>query len=372
MAPHKRLRIRPRVRTAVGVRHHPSGRGRSHGYSTESRQLMLSTDDHINNGHYQGRHLVLHLRAIREWAHRTTVWRWRQRRATLGHIRRFRRTGNVRATVLKGRLLLSLALWRVFWPRGIHHEANVWLFHSNGQTRFYHPSQISRAEDDLALSTKRASVTARQALLAINRQLRYNYWYLPLPFGIANAPRERIIDIDEAALFTELANRSRGKAALIRRVRDVGPYGHSEKLNILTAICGEEPLPGQSARRWVDTWRDGGTTINKFQRFIQRVLDDLGPGTPNDHYVFTMDNLNTHRNILIQQMIYAAGHVCVFRAPYCPVDSPIEHLFNTIQIALTLAMYNINTIAEVRRWFLATLRRMRSFHRYFEHVGMRN
>ena len=110
MAPHKRLRIRPRVRTAVGVRHHPSGRGRSHGYSTVSRQLMLSTDDHINNGHYQGRHLVLHLRAIREWAHRTTVWRWRQRRATLGHIRRFRRTGNVRATVLKGRLLESSSL----------------------------------------------------------------------------------------------------------------------------------------------------------------------------------------------------------------------------------------------------------------------
>eukprot|EP00956_Cyclotella_meneghiniana_P035131 scaffold111744_cov83-Cyclotella_meneghiniana.AAC.1 len=84
-----------------------------------------------------------------------------------------------------------------------------------------------------------------------------------------------------------------------------------------------------------------------------------------------MDNLNTHRNILIQQMIHAAGHVCVFRAPYYPVDSPIEHLFNTIQIALTLAMYNIDTIVEVRRWFLAALRRMRTFHRYFEHVGMR-
>ena len=161
----------------VGVRHHPSGRGRSHGYSEEARQLMLSTHDRFDNGNQEGRLLVLHLRTIREWAHRSTIWRWRRRRAILGHIRRFRRTGNARATVLKGRIILSLALWRVLWPRGTHHEANVWLFHSNGQTRFYHPSQISRAEDDLALSTKRASVTARQAMLPINRQLRYNYWY---------------------------------------------------------------------------------------------------------------------------------------------------------------------------------------------------
>ncbi len=68
---------------------------------------------------------------------------------------------------------------------------------------------------------------------AINIQLRWNYWYLHCPFGIANIPRWRLIDIDEAALFVELANHSRGKSSIVRRVCDIGPYWHCEKLNIL-------------------------------------------------------------------------------------------------------------------------------------------
>ena len=37
MAPHKRAQIRPRLRTAVRARPHPSGRGRSDGYAHEFR-----------------------------------------------------------------------------------------------------------------------------------------------------------------------------------------------------------------------------------------------------------------------------------------------------------------------------------------------
>lgn len=62
-----------------------------------------------------------------------------------------------------------------------------------------------------------------------------------------------IVDlIDEAAMFVEQsANRSRGKAHLSRRVREVGPYGHSEKLNMFVAICGEDYAPGQPGRWWI-------------------------------------------------------------------------------------------------------------------------
>lgn len=118
-------------------------------------------------------------------------------------------------------------------------------------------------------------------------------------------------------------------------------------------------------------WRDGGTTITRFLRFVQNVLNDIGDGTPDHFYAFTMDNLGAHRNILVQQMVHSRGHRCIFRAPYCAVDSPIEHVFNTIQIALTLAMYHIRTIADVRRWFMATMRGIRTFHTYFHKVGMR-
>ena len=84
-----------------------------------------------------------------------------------------------------------------------------------------------------------------------------------------------------------------------------------------------------------------------------------------------MDNLNAHWNVIVQQVIHAAGHRCVFRAPYYPVDSPIEHLFNTVQIALTLAMYHLGSIAEVKNEFLKTMRNIKSFASYFEHVGVK-
>lgn len=295
MAPHRRAQIRPNLRTAVPARFHPSGRCRSDGYAHEFRQLALA----VRNAGQSNSHVIAILRAQRLYCHRSTVYRWRVRNLILGHFRRYRRTGNRRARVLCGVQLISLALWRALWPRGTHHEANIWLHHSGGRVRFYQPSQISKAEDALGFSIKRASTTARQAMLAINRQLRYNYWYLPCPFGIADVPRSRIIDLDEAGLFLESSNRGRGKAHLIRRVREVGPYGHSEKLNILVAILGEDPAPGQSARRWVETWTEGGTTIVRFLAFILRILVSIGPGTPANWFCFTMDNLNTHRYELI-------------------------------------------------------------------------
>jgi hypothetical protein len=290
----------------------------------------------------------------------------------LGHVRRYRRTGNTRATVLRGSSLISLSVFRALWPRGTHHEANVWLHHAGGRVRFYQPSQISKAEDSIGLSGKRASSTARQAMFPINLQLRFNYWFLPSPFGIADVPRSRLIDLDEAAMFVESGNRSRGKAHISRRVREIGPYGHSEKVNLLLAICGENNTAGRPVRRWVETWSQGGTTTTKFLAFIQRILRDLGPGTNGNWCCFTMDNLNSHRNVLVQQAIHAAGHRCVFRAPYYPVDSAIEHFFNTVQLAMTLAMYRLHDVDDVMREFLKLLRHTATFHRYFEHVGINN
>ena len=366
MAPHKRPKIRPHVMTAVAARGHPSGRYRSDGYSHEFRLAALEA---ARNHQFNG--LPGALQQQRLWPVRQTIRRWIVRELTRGHVRRYRRTGNRRARVLVGNHLINLALFRALWPRGTHHEANIWLHHANDRVRFYQPSQISNAEDSLGLSTKRASTTARQAHLPINLQLRFNYWFLPAPFGIANVRREMIIDIDEAALYLESSNRGRGKAHLIRRCREVGPYGHSEKLNILVAISGEDATPANSSRRWVETWHQGGTTNDRFTAFIRRILQDTGQGTPQHWYCFTMDNLNTHKNLIIMQMIHAAGHRCVFRAPYYPVDSAIEHVFNTVQVSLMMRMYESNTSQAVRTTFYNALRLMRSFVAYFEHVGIR-
>jgi transposase len=47
-----------------------------------------------------------------------------------------------------------------------------------------------------------------------------------------------------------------------------------------------------------------------------------------------MDNLLAHHHDATLNAILNAGHRFVFRAPYWPVDGPIEYVFNTIEMAL--------------------------------------
>lgn len=219
-----------------------------------------------------------------------TLRLYRQRLRNYGHLRRFIRQGNREARTIVGQDLFLLAYYRILFPKARIAEVIVWLYNARG--RFYHPSQISRAEDRIGLIRKRGSTTARQARLPRNLQWRWNYWNLHYPFGMVGVRREDIIDLDECGIFVESANRNYGKSAFCRRVREVGPYGHSQKLNILMAISGAAGHP--SAERWIDMWNVGGTTVDRFVTFIQRILHDIGPGTPARRRVFTMDNLTAH------------------------------------------------------------------------------
>lgn len=54
-----------------------------------------------------------------------SVYRWETRKATLGHVRPFRRTGNVRASVLRDHDLLLLALFRITYLKATANEINV-------------------------------------------------------------------------------------------------------------------------------------------------------------------------------------------------------------------------------------------------------
>ena len=141
----------------------------------------------------------------------------------------YRRTGNSRATVLRGSETVKLAWLMAVFPRINAAEINVFLYNSIGRIRFYSPSQIYRTQDRIGLSRKRSSTTAVQAALPINQQKRWSYWNLPYLFGIADIRTVDIIDLDEAAVFAETANRGHGKSHLSTRCRDDGIYGHSQK-----------------------------------------------------------------------------------------------------------------------------------------------
>ena len=223
----------------------------------------------------------------------------------------------------------------------------------------------------IGLSRKKGSTTAHQAYYPHNIRKRWEYWNYPYPLGIADIGRSQIIDLDECGVFMEThANRQHGKSFIGLRVREEGAYGKSEKWNILLAVCGEnESANGQAARRWADVWLDGGTTVDKMLDFIQVILQDIGVATENNFYVFTMDNLNSHKNVGVIALIHLYGHGVVYRAPYWPVDGAIEFIFNTLQTLMRSQSYLITTDNDLIAAIYECIQTIHSFSAYFENVG---
>ena len=111
-----------------------------------------------------------------------------------------------------------------------------------------------------------------------------------------------ITDIDEAGFFLESSNRNYGKTVLCLRCSQNGVYGRGEKVNLLLAISGDDV----NRMRWHEQWMEGGTSIERFHTFIERVLDNLDIDFPNYSFVFTMHNLTSHKNPLITDAILNA------------------------------------------------------------------
>ena len=146
---------------------------------------------------------------------RYTIRRWQQLQQQFGHYRALQQNGNTTVTVLRRHNLILLALYRLALPKALHAEVNAFLYranYGNPNNRFYAHSQICRAEGVLRITIKRGSTTAYQAYLPINVMKRWHFWNMLYPHGIADICRDDMIDLDEAGVFVDTANRSRGKA----------------------------------------------------------------------------------------------------------------------------------------------------------------
>ena len=105
--------------------------------------------------------------------------------------------------------------------------------------------------------------------------------------------------------------------------------------------------------------------------FIGEILDTLPHGDEGRRYCFIMDNLYSHRAPQVRNMIDAAGHRLVFRAPYWAVDGPIEYIFNTIQNTLTINMPRIRNVDDLINELNNAVARIpqKELQRHFEHCG---
>ena len=303
---------------------------------------------------------------------KASISRWRKQQREVGHFRPYKRNGNIKREVLRGHDLILLSLYRTAIPKATHAEVNAFLYRANfgdPNFRFYHHSQLSKAEALLGFSRKKGSTTAWQAFLPRNIQKRWDYWHLPYPFGIANIRRADIIDLDECGVFLEKSDRKSGKAYVGIRVNQAGPYSRSEKWNLLMAVSGEEGNEQNPAKRWTELWLEGGTTNEKFSAFINRICEDL----PHDRsFTFTMDNLNSHKSVAVQNIIFHYGHAVVYRAPYYACDGPIEYIFNTLQSMLRSNLQNIVVGDDIVRELGRAIASIDDFSVYFKHCGFIN
>ena len=123
---------------------------------------------HLNNNELDNTPKINNLRVQHVLPSIRSIYRWRERVRVFGRLKPFRRQGNKRGHALDGRHLLHLAIYLQTFPKATHAEINSFLFDCQladnlppGHQRFFDASQISRAEDRLGLSRKRASTIAR-------------------------------------------------------------------------------------------------------------------------------------------------------------------------------------------------------------------
>eukprot|EP00536_Pseudo-nitzschia_multiseries_P008717 jgi/Psemu1/21206/gm1.21206_g len=244
-----------------------------------------------------------------------TARRYKRRVRELGRNVRFRHSGNKQRDDIIELPMLLLGVYRKIHPKATRYECLAFLWRSYGSylpvPQPYSLKNVSEAENAIGINRKKGSTTANQAFTFQNLYKRFRYWTMDYPFGIADICRDDMIDVDEAGIKLEHANKKTGKCSLCGRVRQRGNYGHGGNHTLKMAIAGN-----QEGRRW-------------------SILEDLPPEIDGNRKCFIMDNLLAHHNPLTLDAIANAEHRFVFRAPYYPVNGPIEYVFNTIEMALS-------------------------------------
>lgn len=342
---------------------HPSNGGNP--YSDDMRQMVLEM--HLNGMDMEAQHLE-DLRADYKFPALITCQRWINIFYETGDICPKRATGNhYSEREILGEPLEKLALYRAVYPKATLAECRAYLYNLDPTVDPYSDSQVHRAEELLGLRRKAASTTADMAYTPENLRKRQQYWLLPPPLGVAGIDTADMIDIDEAGFKLEHSNRKHGKTVSALRCTGEGVYGgrENQKLNLLLAICGDDVL----RYRWHEIWMNGGTTITRFYDFLVRIISFLAAAHPGRSFCFTMDNLNSHKNPLILNLIHNAGHKYVFRAPYWPVDGAVEYVFNTVQSRLQVYFNRLTTLPQLWNRINLIVNTIPTFYKYFRHVG---
>jgi hypothetical protein len=122
---------------------------------------------------------------------------------------------------------------------------------------------------------------------------------------------------------------------------------------------------------WHDVWsqEEGGTDVYCAYVFLQRVIAKLAIDHPDCLFCLTMDNLNSHKNPMVLNLITGAGHRYLFHAPYWSVNGPIEYLFSAIHTNLLMFFTEIQDLDQLLNCLDEIINDMGGFRFLFRSVG---
>lgn len=264
---------------------------------------------------------------------RASISRW------LVRIHPYRQTGNKERSQIVGIDLLQLINFIIAYPDATIDEMIVFMYNQGGE--LYSRKVVSQRLKELDIMKKKASIEAYQAQRQ-HVQFRVELFFNePLPLGIRDVPRRRIVDFDEFGVTLEKCNRTGGWRLKVHRVRKDGHYHHGSKITCIFAIePGDPNVPGNTRgsldnpRRWIRCLQSVGTSSIAFRDFCDHVCTDIeqnpvaGSDTDN-HRVFMWDNLAAHHSNYVHQTVTGRAGPCTFsivaRPQYHPKFGPIEY-----------------------------------------------
>jgi transposase len=124
----------------------------------------------------------------------------------------------------------------------------------------------------------------------------------------------RLVFIDETWIKTNMAP-LRGWGARSKRLLASVPYGSWKTMTFLAALRHD-----RIEAPWV---LDGPINGEAFKTYVEKeLLKTLKPGD-----IVVIDNLGSHKNKAIRQLIRDAGAHLIFLPPYSPDLNPIEQVF---------------------------------------------
>ncbi len=132
---------------------------------------------------------------------------------------------------------------------------------------------------------------------------------------------EKLVFIDESGAKTNMT-RLYGRAKEGQRAVDDAPSGHWCTTTMISSVR----FDGSTACMVVD----GATTKDVFKAYVESILlPTLRPGD-----VVVLDNLSSHKNQAVRELIESAGAELWFLPPYSPDLNPIEKMWSKVKAIL--------------------------------------